>query len=263
MQASQTNHGTTSNINLTELRVPFQSKDIEWRVQRSGMKNGKGWVQATPYINARAVQDRLDDVCGPNNWRNEYQAGPAGGVLAGISIKVNDEWVTKWDGAGNTDVESVKGGLSDALKRAAVQWGIGRYLYKLESQYRPVEDQGDNFIVVYEDPKDKQRSKKMVGYWNYPLLPDWAKPIRIDEAMNSDAKLAIVNPGQYPAYQEPEVENPTTGAQIIKIKTLYAKAGANQNQRDRWLKTIVTQEQAEQAIRKLEAAIERQTVDAA
>ena len=41
----------------------------------------------------------------------------------------------KWDAAENTQVEAVKGGRSGAMKRAAVQWGIGRYLYNLEEGF--------------------------------------------------------------------------------------------------------------------------------
>src|SRR5690606_39028946 len=52
------------------------------------------------------------------------------------------EWVTKFDGAENTAVEAVKGGLSDSMKRAAAQWGIGRYLYTLESVWVPLDERG-------------------------------------------------------------------------------------------------------------------------
>ncbi|WP_263317101.1 Rad52/Rad22 family DNA repair protein, partial [Enterobacter hormaechei] len=61
-----------------------------------------------------------------------------GGVECGISIKVEGEWITKWDAAENTQVEAVKGGRSGAMKRAAVQWGIGRYLYNLEEGFAVV-----------------------------------------------------------------------------------------------------------------------------
>jgi hypothetical protein len=45
------------------------------------------------------------------------------------------EWVWKANGAGNSDVEAEKGACSDAFKRAAVLWGIGRYLYDLDSPW--------------------------------------------------------------------------------------------------------------------------------
>ncbi|WP_348260526.1 Rad52/Rad22 family DNA repair protein, partial [Salmonella enterica] len=60
------------------------------------------------------------------------------GVECGISIKIGSEWVSKWDAAENTQVGAVKGGRSGAMKRAAVQWGIGRYLYNLEGGFAQI-----------------------------------------------------------------------------------------------------------------------------
>lgn len=82
------------------------------------------------YIDARDVMDRLDAVVGPANWQDEYMPGPEGGVLCKLSILVNGQWVTKCDVGEKTDIEAVKGGCSDAFKRAAVKWGIGRFLYQ-------------------------------------------------------------------------------------------------------------------------------------
>lgn len=150
---------------LTEVFVPT---DIEWRVQRSG-KGSKGvWAMVLAYVTNRAIQQRLDDVCGPENWKNEFVKAPDGGVLCGISIKTSSgEWVTKWDGAENTDIEAVKGGLSGSMKRAAVQWGIGRYLYNLDATFATITDDGKNSGKL----KDGTFFK-----WNPPTLPDWALP---------------------------------------------------------------------------------------
>lgn len=119
-----------------KLQAPFPADAIEWRVQSSGFSGEKPWARIVAYLTNRAIQDRLDEAVGPENWRNEYVAGPQGGVLCGISLylpkadnSAEYHWVTKWDGAENTDIEGVKGGLSGSMKRAAVQWGIGRFLY--------------------------------------------------------------------------------------------------------------------------------------
>jgi hypothetical protein len=111
------------------------------------------------------------DVCGKAGWRNEYRDIPNnGGVECGISIKIDSEWVTKWDAAENTQVEAVKGGRSGAMKRAAVQWGIGRYLYNLE----------EGFAQTSLDKKQGwHRAKLKDGtgfYWLPPSLPGWAIP---------------------------------------------------------------------------------------
>jgi hypothetical protein len=152
-------------VNLASLRDPFPARDIEWRVQSSGTKDGKVWAMVLAYVTNRAIMNRLDAVCGPENWRNQYQPGPAGGVVCGLSIKVGDEWVTKWDGAENTDIEEVKGGLSGAMKRAAVQWGIGRYLYDLD----------EGWARVHPNGKHSAKTKDGTWFkWDPPELPRWA-----------------------------------------------------------------------------------------
>lgn len=176
-------------MELLKLQSPFPAKDIEWRVGRCG-KNANGlWATCLAYLTNRAIMQRLDEVCGPENWKNEFTAGPAGGILCGISIKIEkpghgDEWVTKWDGAENTDIESVKGGLSDAMKRAAVQWGIGRYLYDLE----------EGFATVSTEKKPGARygqtKEKDSFYWIPPTLPAWALPRNVPAASSPTTTTA-------------------------------------------------------------------------
>lgn len=130
---------------LPRLAAPFQPSDVEWKPGATTRDKSKGLAMA--YLTSRAVQQRLDDVCGPGDWRNEFCEGPGGGVLCGLSIRVeredgHSEWVTKWDGADNSQVEAVKGGLSGAMKRAAVQWGVGRYLYELPATWVRLDDRG-------------------------------------------------------------------------------------------------------------------------
>lgn len=122
-------------MNLKDLKEPLPTDAVEWRISRSGQNNNGVWATAVAYKTSRADMDRLDEVCGPENWQDEYKPGPSGGVICGISIKVDGEWVTKWDGAENTTFEGVKGGLSDAFKRAGFKWGIGRYLYQIDETF--------------------------------------------------------------------------------------------------------------------------------
>lgn len=153
-----------------ELSKPFPWYDIEWRVARSWVKKNteKCYVHILAYLTNRAFMQRLDDVVGMENWKNEFKEGPCGGVLCGLSLRINGEWVTKWDGAENTEFEAVKGGLSDAMKRAGVQWGIGRYLYNLPKAIVNVLDNGERWI------NDTKSGVK--GYWTPPELPAWALP---------------------------------------------------------------------------------------
>lgn len=49
------------------------------------------------------------------------------------------------DGAEDSDIEPIKGGLSDSMKRAANQWGIGRVLYSMDTVWVNVEKKGKSF----------------------------------------------------------------------------------------------------------------------
>jgi hypothetical protein len=132
-----------------KLAAPFPPEKISWRVGPSNKKkrqrelkdqNAKATKgQALAYIDARDVMERLDEVCGPGGWQNDYPHAN-GKTVCRIGIKVGDEWVWKADGAGDTDMEAEKGALSDSFKRAAVRWAIGRYLYDIETPWVDLDD---------------------------------------------------------------------------------------------------------------------------
>lgn len=157
----------SEKMELEKLKEPFSFFDVEWRIQSSGVKDGKPWARCLAYITNRAIMDRLDGVCGIGNWKNDYKDAPSGGILCGISIRIGDEWVAKWDGAEQTSIEKVKGGLSGSMKRAGVQWGIGRYLYGLDAGFAKISADGTH--------SDKGKDGKYF-YWTPPPLPDWALP---------------------------------------------------------------------------------------
>lgn len=164
---------------LFELLEPFPSEDVEWRVNNVFAKGDRLSAKVLAYITNRAIMARLDEVCGPQNWRNEYASAPGGGVLCGISINVAGiGWIAKFDGAENTQVEAVKGGLSSAMKRAGVQWGIGRYLYSLEEGWAkifPANSDSGRFYVGAKQAKNG-RPGHPAFRWDPPALPSWALP---------------------------------------------------------------------------------------
>lgn len=92
------------------------------------------------YITARTVQNRLDDVLGPECWWARFSPTGDNGVLCTLSIMLPDGRVIEKQDAGGfagmSDAgDDEKSGHSDALKRAAVMFGIGRYLYRDGSPY--------------------------------------------------------------------------------------------------------------------------------
>lgn len=112
---------------LQELK---KEMDYKWKPQ-SQNKDKTKW-QCVAYIDARDVQDRLDEVCG-TDWQVEYYE-TKWKLFARIGIKINNEWVWRWD-SGFLENEHIeewtesKWEVSDTFKRSAVAWGVGRFLY--------------------------------------------------------------------------------------------------------------------------------------
>lgn len=121
---------------LKMLFAEFPREAVSWRAQSLTKEGDK--AMALAYIDARDVMDRLDQAVGATDWQDRYEFHGAR-TICYLSIRVGDEWITKADGAGDSDVEAEKGAISDALKRAAVKWGIGRYLYDLDAPWVPCE----------------------------------------------------------------------------------------------------------------------------
>jgi hypothetical protein len=145
-------------IHLAKLKEPFPPDRISWRVGSTTKDKSKGMALA--YIDARDVMQRLDDVCGPENWQCDYPHA-AQKTVCRIGIRINGEWVWKSNGAGDSDIEAEKGALSDAFKRAAVLWGIGQYLYDLDSPWVALDTQTGSDGKVYVKGIAKQEYAKL------------------------------------------------------------------------------------------------------
>jgi len=106
------------------------------------------------YVDAHVIQDRLDQVLGPERW--EFSLMPWGSDLIGmLTITLPDlTKVSKQDAAGRSTegdaVDIPKGAVSHVLRRCAAQFGIGRYLY-----FKPGEDRETRFPALTSAPPDK------------------------------------------------------------------------------------------------------------
>lgn len=125
-----------------KLSEPFPPGEVQWRIE--ALSRDKKRALVVPYVDARTVLDRLDRVVGPEGWQDAYEvlADAERGVrddrgerqerLVEVKCRLTVLGVTKED-VGEGD--SLKAAFSDALKRAAVKFGVGRYLYRLEKQW--------------------------------------------------------------------------------------------------------------------------------
>lgn len=141
------------NINIDKLN---QTMSFTWRLQSA--KYGKANYIA--YIDARDVASLLDDVVGKENWKDSYQE-IKGNLFCSIGIFFNGKWIEKSDVGTPSDFEKQKGEASDAFKRAAVKWGIGRFLYDIKVRTFIAEKQEDKYKKEYHLLKDPDTQKEI------------------------------------------------------------------------------------------------------
>jgi hypothetical protein len=138
------------------LSAPFEDTEVKFKPQ--AVKGNRALALA--YVDVRAIMDRLDNVLGVENWQDRYQLLPDNSVMCQLRLKIGDRWITKADVGGRSEQpdggDRLKAAFSDALKRAAVKFGIGRYLDRLPQQWADY------------DPQKRQ-------FTGPPRLPDWAR----------------------------------------------------------------------------------------
>ena len=203
-----------------ELAQPFAPEDLEWRLQKTIESKLRGI--AVPYVTNRAIQARLDDVVGVDGWHNDYKpwhrSGQKEAQICGISIYFPEKgFITKWDGAEDSDIEPVKGGLSDSMKRAAVQWGIGRVLYGMDVVWVDIEKQGKSWVI----PKN-QRIILDKAYLDYlsklKLTPPPAGGVQstLTPKQTGEAPTPAPDPRPNPAPVQP-MPRPKTGSDTYTV----------------------------------------------
>lgn len=129
---------------FTALCEPFPIEEISWRVGPTNERNRKPDQplrgQPLCYVDARTVMDRLDSVCNCDGWQCNYTPGVGASIVCNIGVRIAGDWIWKADGAGPSDMEAEKGALSDAFKRAAVRFGVGRYLYEVHAPWLELDE---------------------------------------------------------------------------------------------------------------------------
>lgn len=109
---------------LEVLKKPLNIEDVDFRIQSI---NKGGYATILAYKNARVDMNRLDEAC-ENNWQDKYELIDSQ-LFCSIGIKFENEWIWRQDVGTESYTEKTKGRASDAFKRAAFRWGIGRELY--------------------------------------------------------------------------------------------------------------------------------------
>lgn len=127
------------DVILKELRRPFHSSKVKFKVASN--TKGKSAI-CVAYVDARDVQERFNSVCEgfwSNTFREIYEGGPFMQIVAvEATIKVVSlDYDISHSDIGAKDNENEDGSFghkalySDALKRAAVPFGVAAPLYSM------------------------------------------------------------------------------------------------------------------------------------
>ncbi len=201
-----------------QLATPFHSYYVGWKAQATS--KDKTRAMAVAYIDARTVMDRLDQVVGPGNWSDTYRLISAGDgefaiecTLALFGVPKSDVGIAEEEDDGSSASIS-KSAYSDALKRAAVKWGIGRYLYRIPKQW------------VGYDAARKQLTEA-------PELPAWALP-DTDQG-NGHGKKAVRqaettrNDGQTSASDGEAADNKAVSSELEQARATVLPFGTREH----------------------------------
>jgi len=199
---------------IAALREPFPADAIHWRAaKRFSTAQGEKCI-ALAYLDGRDVGDRFDDVFGPDGWYEEFTVAQGATPIVVCRIYVNlygeDDralWPHREDGAGLTQVEAEKGGLSAARKRAAaLGWGVGYYLYSLGTTF-----------ALYNSQKKRIPDDEVLRLGRE--LPAWAKPGGRTKPTPDEAAQRQVQQAEHDTDTTPEQE-----ARLAEIGEMADKA---------------------------------------
>lgn len=194
-------HVMDANAIQAQLAAPFPADAIHWKSQ--SVKDNK--ALAVAYLDARDVMDRLDATVGVDGWSDDFRELANGSVQCTLSVRIGDKWVSKQDVGSESEQpdagDRLKSAYSDALKRAAIKFGIGRYLYSLPKTW-----------VAYDPQKKKMLER--------PALPAWAIP-----AKPSQKQAAPTAP---PQANSPPQATATVTDLIVLLKQLARIRGVDE-----------------------------------
>lgn len=159
---------TNIKIISEALSAPFDPQEVRFK---PAVVSGNRAL-ALAYVDARAIQDRLDSVLGVEGWQDTYKCLEDGSVVCRLRLLIGDTWISKVDVGSPSEQGDAgdrrKAAFSDALKRAAVKFGIGRYLYRFPSQWVDYDPYKKQFVQTPKLPpfaipkKESAKEKELV-----------------------------------------------------------------------------------------------------
>jgi hypothetical protein len=144
-QTSSANIGL-SPADLKVLKAPFSKERLGVKIQNFNKDRSRAMLVL--YLQHTDVQDRLEEV--DPAWTTEVLKEERIGDSVYVRIRLTVKGVSRENvGEGNDP----KGAYSDALKRCAMLFGVGRYLYD-----------SDTIWVDYDESRDRYRQWSIEDY---------------------------------------------------------------------------------------------------
>lgn len=197
----------------------FPEADVSCRPGAVFTRDGQDQAAVLWYLDARAVMNRLDDVFGVAGWQTKFEtAFDKAMVVCHLSCRVNGEWITKSDVGALSEQpdegDRYKAAFSDSLKRSAIHWGIGRYLYEMPFQSHAFDKQRKKFSGNPKMPAafvPKAAGKQAPAKENAPSAP------------KDDAAAALSK--QWRDYLEGEYKAAVTKAEYENVNEQVKREG--------------------------------------
>lgn len=201
-------------------------EDVRWRIDSDpvNVKGDRGRARYISYVDARVVGDYLDEWVGPDRWEVEYEEANLLGnpvLWCHLSIHFPDRTVVRSDlstykpGRGRSDGDKVatgmKGVVSDAFKRAAVQAGIGRNVYELPEVWAScvVRRRGDKMTAYPSDESTREilATLRRAGYETdvAPTVDAGTETGEPDETETAETETAETEAPNWTAWARKEI----------------------------------------------------------
>ncbi len=209
----------TPREKLEQLKKPTAKSEIKYRVG-SVYDKDRGKATVLSYVDARYVQDTLDNLIGPEFWENRFYEAK-GALFCEITINIDGVKISKSDCGTESDIAPAKGEASDAFKRAAVMFGIGRDLYSAETMFADLEKRGSKWVL----PRDWKPNTKASD-----TKPKTIPPVNLkDQEVPNPAYDAAKDLGGIPLGDGETDDDDWNGEEVVKFGKYRNNSGNRDN----------------------------------
>lgn len=206
------------------LRRPFTAAAVKFKVQSTWPKDNPTGGLVVAYIDARLVVERLNLVC-PHLWVDEYE--PAGN---GLMCKLTVDGLTRRDvGEGQG-----KALFSDALKRAAVKFGVGVSLYAIPQSFIGVQDgsakpkrSNKGPTLVLTESGEKAIRARYQSWLEHVGIQSFGRPLDHGDVEGAQGDAEADSEAPAVAHTDGETDAPLTDSGRAKIARAIGEAGVD------------------------------------